>query len=311
MSVYGLSGDSVSAVYGKNGTEQEYAYDVNGNQIFAKQRPGSYDYESFTKATYCTATNFTVYMQAFDIHGNYIFQMLANANQNPDRMGVVDVANNSIINNNVAIKAGHGASASFSNEYYDPQDNFPLLYVSSDASPATVYVNRLTSTTTTELIKTLLFPLDKAGYYAGFMYDTTNQIAYMAGYSENNYLNDNGGANKVIISKWDMTSLTQNQDGTYTPRFISALQRPFIYVMQGKQFHDGMLWIASGGTNVHGYIYAIDPADGTILHTYDTELTTEVEGLAWLSGREMIVAYQRSKYEKVTFAEKDNQLEAS
>ena len=173
--------------------------------------------------------------------------------------------------------------------------------MTADTNPAKVYINRVTTTTST-LVKTLSFPLDKTGYYAALCLDIENGIAYMVGYSKQNYLTDDSGTNKTVISKWDLTDLTANQDGSYTPAYISSVEREFIYVMQGQQFHDGMLWISSGGTNVRGYIYALDPSTGELLYTVDTESTTEIEGLAFISDYEMVFGLQGGAYKLVTFA---------
>ena len=162
-------------------------------------------------------------------------------------------------------------------------------------------MNRVTQTTS-ELIKTFTFPLDKTGYYAAHAYDKAHKIMYMVGYSEQNYQTDDSGNNKVVISKWDMTSLTQNQDGSYTPDYVSTFERAFIYNMQGQQFRAGMIWIASGGTNTSQYIYALDPTDGTALHTINLNTATEVEGLSFLSANEMVVGFQGGTYVKYTFA---------
>ena len=175
------------------------------------------------------------------------------------------------------------------------------MYVTADTNPAKVYINRVT-TTSSQLIKTLTFPLEKTGYYAGASIDFENHILYMLGYSEQNYQTDDGGNNKTVISKWDLSNLTDNGDNTFTPEFISSYERPFIYVMQGQQFHDGMIWVASGGTNVRGYVYALDPSDGSLLYTIDTNTTTELEGIAFISYKEMVFGLQGGVYKKVTFA---------
>ena len=214
-------------------------------------------------------------------------------------MATVNASNSSIISNNVVCVSDHGDSASFSDEKYSDNDDFPLLYVTSDTYPK-VYINRVT-TTTSELIKTLYFPIENAGYMPALAYDKANNIAYMIGYSEDNYKTDDGGNNKTVITKWDLSELTQNQDGSYTPAFISSTERPFIYVMQGIQWHDGMIWVASGATNTRGYVYALNPVNGNLLYTIDTNTTTELEGIAFLPDGNMVFGLQGGAYKKVTF----------
>ena len=298
MAVYSKNGTQLNAVYGLNGDALQKAYNKAGTEIFSASTP-VVDYSSYTKSNYCAVSLSPT--QGFDIHNGVIFQFLANSSTVNNRMATVNASTSSIISNNITASADHGDSASFSDEYFADDDTYPLLYVTADTNPAKVYINRVTTTTST-LVKTLSFPLDKTGYYAALCLDIENGIAYMVGYSKQNYLTDDSGTNKTVISKWDLTDLTANQDGSYTPAYISSVEREFIYVMQGQQFHDGMLWISSGGTNVRGYIYALDPSTGELLYTVDTESTTEIEGLAFISDYEMVFGLQGGAYKLVTFA---------
>lgn len=292
MAIYTKNGSAILAAYDVIGQELTQAYNRAGNIIFEKR-----DYSSYTKTAYCTVNLSAT--QGFDIYNGVIFQFRTPSSAG-NIMTTINAANAAIISDNISVTSDHGDSATFSNEFFDSADDYPLLYVTADTNPAKVYVNRVTQTTS-QLIKTLSFPLDKAGYYAALCLDVENNIAYMVGYSEQNYQTDDGGANKTIISKWDLSQLIENQDGSFTPEFISSFERAFIYVMQGQQFHDGMLWIASGGSNYNGYVYALDPSNGSLLFTIDTGTTVEIEGLAFISDNEMIVGYQGGNYEKFTF----------
>lgn len=297
MAVYKIDGTAISTLYNIANSPLSVAYDVQNNVVFNQEGPQC-DYSRYTKANYCTVSLSPT--QGFDIYNGIIFQFMAN-NSISNRMATINASTSTILNNNISAVSDHGDSASFSAEFYDSADEYPLLYVTADTNPAKVYINRVTPSSS-QLIKTLSFPIDKAGYYSALCLDTANNIAYMVGYSEQNYLTDGGGTNKTVISKWDLSNLTENQDGSFTPEYISGIQRPFIYVMQGQQYHDGMLWISSGGTNVRGYVYALDPDTGELLYTVDTESTTELEGLSFLSLNEMVYGLQGGRYYLVTFA---------
>lgn len=298
MAIYDVNGTSLLTVYNISGTSLQTAYDVDGNVIFTSGSP-VIDYSNYSISNYCSVSLSPT--QGFDIYNGIIFQFMATGTSVSNRMATINAQTSTIINNNISASSDHGDSASFSNEKYDQSDDYPLIYVTSDTNPALVYINRVTQTTST-LIKTLAFPLNKTGYYAAACVDFENDICYMVGYSEQNYKTDDGGNNKTVVSKWDLSNLTDNGDSTYTPAFISSYERAFIYTMQGQQFHDGMLWISSGNTNVRGYVYALDPADGTLLYTVDTNTTTEIEGIAFISDTEMIFGLQGGTYKKVTFA---------
>lgn len=294
MSIYNIDGTPLNIPYSKTGLQLEKAYNIDGEIVFSE----SVNYDAYSFETLFTPS--VPNMQGFDIFDDYIFQFRASSSLS-NIMCTIDMDSGSILQNNITAKSDHGDSASFSDEYYDENDPFPLLYVTSDTTPCKVYVNRVT-TTSSELIKTLLFPLAKAGYYAAHAYDVGNEIMYIVGYSENNYQSDNDGSNKTLVSVWDMNDLTDNGDGTFTPEFIRSFTRTFIYVMQGQQFHDGMIWIASGYGNKQSYIYAISPVDGRLLHTVDLNTTTEVEGMSFISPNEMVVGFQGGTYKKYTFA---------
>lgn len=293
MAIYNKNGSVILAAYDVIGQELTRAYNNAGNIVFEKR-----DYSSYTKTAYCTVSLSDI--QGFDIYNETIFQFRTPSSSG-NIMTTVNAANGTIIANSINAVSDHGDSATFSNEFYESGDVYPLMYVAADTNPAKVYINRVTQTTS-QLVKTLSFPIDKTGYYAALCFDIDNNIGYMVGYSEQNYQTDDGGANKTVISKWNFADLTANQDGSFTPAFISKIERPFIYIMQGQQFHDGMLWIASGGSNYNGYIYALDPSDGTLMYTINTETTVEVEGLAFISNSEMVVGHQGGAYYKYTFA---------
>lgn len=295
--IFSIDGNSVASVYDVGGNLLQNVYDVNGDDISAE----AVDYTSYTVDKAYKSFNITP-SQGFAIKDGYLFQFRATGTSVYDSCVVKELSSGDT-EGNLTITSGHGDSASFSREYYAESDEFPLLYVTADTNPAKVYVNRVTKTTAS-LVKTYSFPLAQAGYYAAHAYDEDNEIMYMVGYTEQNYTSDDGGNNKTLVSKWDMSQLTQNQDGSYTPTFISSYQIPFIYCMQGLQFHDGMIWISSGINN-GSYIYVLDPSDGTTLHTFDLETTTEVEGLDFISNTEMVVGFQGGIYWKYTFAKEE------
>lgn len=292
MSIYDYQGNAVSAGYKLDGSPAISAFDYQGVRVWE-----SVDYTDYSVGDYLSVS--LSQMQGFDIHDGTIFQFRANSSTVSDTMATIDVSTGTVTNN-ITADSDHGDSATFSREKYDPTDAFPMIYVTADSNPAIVYLNRVTKTSS-QLVRTFKFPLEKTGYYAALAIDEENAVAYMLGYKKQNYQTDDGGTNPTVVSLWNMSNLTDNGDGTFTPEFISSYERPFIYVMQGLQFHDGLIWIASGYSSAHGYIYAIDPADGTLLYTVDTNTTVELEGLAWLSPTEMVYGLAGGTYKKVTF----------
>lgn len=305
MAIYDYQGNEIQSFYNVTGSQASEMYDVYGNPLSGGALPLDYDSYTITDLFTYVANGFN----GLDVYDGIIFQLMAN-----DKLYMFDLSDGSAIKTAMTIKSDHGDSASFSNEKYQASDPYPLLYVTSDTNPANVYVNRITANSAT-LIKTLSFPLDKAGYYAAAAYDEKNNIMYMVGYLQQNYQTDDGGNNKTVVSKWDMSNLSQNQDGSFTPAFVTRYFRDFIFVMQGQQFFDGYIWIASGHNNGgNQYVYAMNPTTGVIEHTILLDDHIEVEGLAWVYDESenkywMLVGQQNGSaginYSRIDFATKE------
>lgn len=293
MSVYNINGTVTSGIYDVDGDSLSTAYDVNGNVVLS----GDVDYDNYTISSLLNIS--VANCQGIAIHNNVLFQFRASGTTVTDTVCLFNFTTGADIYRNMTIKADHGDSATFSNEYYAVGDEFPLLYVTADTTPAKIYVNRVTRSSAS-LIRTLVFP-SSAGYYGAGAFDWDNNICYLLSYKTNSYTSDQGGANTTVISKWNLSNLTDNGDGTYTPAFIEQYERPFIYVMQGLEYHDGIIWVTSGYGGAESYIYALDPADGTLLYTIDTGTTTEIEGLAFISDTEAVIGFQGGVYKKITF----------
>lgn len=215
-------------------------------------------------------------------------------------MTTANFGTGSIITSNIDITSDHGDCATFSRTKYANSDTYPLLYVSADTSPY-IFINRVTDTSA-ELVKTYKMSYEVAGYHFCGTYDWDNNIMYTIGTVKDDYISPTD--NPCIVCKWDLSNETDNGDGTFTPALLSTYQRPFIYVMQGEQYHDGYIWIGSGYGTGTQYIYAMNPDTGNIEYTLKMPITTEIEGLSWQKENDidyMVVGFQGGKYYKVTF----------
>lgn len=293
MSVYDVDGNILSTIYAIDGAAITRAYDINGEIVFG----GEVDYDAYVKES--TFNLSVLNCQGIELYNDVLFQFRASGSSVVDTVCLFDYATKSDINRNMGIKSDHGDSASFSKEFYAVGDEFPLLYVTADTTPAKIYVDRVTRSGAT-LIKTLVFP-QSAGYYGAGAFDFDNDICYLLSYKQNSYASDNDGANTTVVTVWDLSNLTDNGDGTHTPAYIRQFERPFIYVMQGLAYKDGMIWVASGYGGRQSYIYAISATDGELMHTIDLNTTTEVEGMTFISDTKMLVGFQGGRYEIYTF----------
>ena len=195
------------------------------------------------------------YQQGFAIYDGVLFQLYAN-----DKVILADLETGSIITT-LDIKSDHGDTIDFSNEFYSASDEFPLAYITSDTTPCKVYVVRITRTGTT-LIRTLYFgDIEKTGYYAGHCLDVDSNALYLVGYKANSYYEAEN--NEMIISRWNLMSLTTNGDETQTPEFVSSFNIPFIRCVQGQRYFSNKIWLLSSHNGLGGYpvntcIYAVD-----------------------------------------------------
>lgn len=302
MAVYSKSGTALTQIYGKSGNSLDIAYDKSKNVVFTSEPVEPVvNYDDYTAESLYKLSWLGNHTQGMATYNGYIV-----AFREADLMYTYRLATGAGIANAIPAKSDHGGSASFSGEFYNQSDAFPLLYVSSDNT--NIYVNRIT-TTSSELVRTLYFPNDPYGYYIKGAVDTENNLLYTLSYKENDY-KVTSATNNVIIAKWDLSDLTDNGDDTYTPKLISSFERAFIYVLQFATFHDGMLWVGSGyGSPTPSRVYALDINTGNILHTILLSDVVEIEGASFVLDEEtgdyyLIVLQWGGQCTKYTFGKK-------
>lgn len=202
-------------------------------------------------------------MQGFAMYNNTLFQFI-----NPDKVRLYNIADCGEQIAELSGMFGHGNSATFSNTFYSESDEYPLVYVSD--TNGNVYLTRITASGCTT-IKVLYFG-DSFGYAPQFAIDNENNIAYILG----NRLNQDY-MYSAYITKCDMSNLTDNGNGTYTPEVLDQFEVIFgttdPAILQGVKYFNGKLIVPSGGysTNYHSRIYFID--------LLSEQITTEIRNL--------------------------------
>ena len=293
MGIYNVEGNQINYICDGHGESVNQAYDIAGSLVF--KREPHYDYDDYSISNIIFALTGSNY-QGFAVHNNVVAQFQAN-----DKLTLVDI-NGTVISSQLPITSMHGQSAFFMNDYYDSNDEFPLL--ACMASYTLTRINRITRYNTT-LLKTIYIPtsVQNGGYKTGNAFNSSNNHMFTFGYTNENYRTDDGGTNKLILAEWDLSDLTDNGDNTFTPRLIGVQQRDFIVCIQGSCFYDGIIWASSGVGGAASHVYAFDPFTFEILHTI-TLSNTEIEGCAWVNDY-LLVGQNPSNisYRKVTFAE--------
>ena len=240
--------------------------------------------------------------QGVAYYGGVIFQFYAD-----DVVCLIDYDTGETIAT-LSCDSEHADCVGFSNEFYDVEDEFPLCYISTDENPAKVNVVRITRSGT-ELIRTLTFPLEETGHYAGHILNNLNNTIYMIGYKSNSYISPTN--NSTIIAAYRLDSMAANQDGSYTPELIRQYGYvPFIYVMQGMVLFDNKFCICSGSNDVtkKSKVYFVSIETGEILSVMedfpDEIKDTELEGAFFKkndTNYSMVLSLQNGRLYEITF----------
>ena len=280
-------------------------YTVGGNPIEMKKQRYAVEQMDIAAPPIADITQGSVYAhQGMTIKNGVIFQLYSN-----DVVVLMDYATGLTISE-LKINSAHGDTIDFSNEYYADGDEFPLAYITADSNPAMVFVVRITRTST-ELVKTYTFPLDKTGYFAGHSLDAMNKILYQVGYTEASYGTDDNGTNYMIVSAWDLKDVTDNGDGTYTPRFMKSFKTPFIRTAQGQAYFNGLIACVSSHNQLptNSEIIFIDPDREkvvSVLSEFPENVKTqlELEGIAFVeegNAYSMVLVANGGAFFKVRF----------
>ena len=177
--------------------------------------------------------------QGMAIYNNILFQFM-----DSNLVSLYNLGNFGEYLGSFAITCGHGNTASFSTEFQNSADEFPLVYVSDINGK--VYVNKITRSSAT-LVKTLWFPSSTFGYAPQLALDNANNICYIVAKTE-----DTEASSTLKITKCNLASLTQNGDGTYTPAVVETYTitpGSVWQILQGVKYLNGHVYIASGGAS--------------------------------------------------------------
>lgn len=231
-------------------------------------------------------------VQGFAMHNGMIVQFYSN----PSKAAIVNMKDNTVVatlNGNV----NHGNAIDFFNEFEDASDLFPLALVADGLTNEAYKVRIQTSGITVK--ETIKFPVEHCGYYVSTMLDALNNIIYTVGYYENSY-NTNSGSNKMVIAKWDYSTLTSNGDGSVTPAFVESFYIPYFTTLQGPTFYNGKLFVVSSkasSTEADTVIYVVDPVAKRIcslISDFDWHIKdVETEGIYFYDDGE-VCAYMKN-----------------
>lgn len=220
-------------------------------------------------------------MQGFATYGNYIVQLYSNG-----KIALFNITNNTLEATIGGVSAiGHGDSCQFSNEFYDENDMFPLMYVSTDSQGVQeMSVIRISNTTTATRVKKYQFSSED-GYYCGQSVDFENGIVYNFGYKLDSFYDSTG--NSTIVSVYNLNKETPLGNNVYELELMERYEIPFIYCIQGQTFLNGKCWLCSSYRSdiQRSNIVVFDPASKTIVADFPSlpiPLRGEIEGISFV-----------------------------
>lgn len=217
-------------------------YNYNGINLDMQYKHG-YTYESSTPlaAEYRSIQGFTIY-------GSYIFQFYSSGS------GVLRIFDKStgalVAEHSSGLYSQHGGTCAFSNTFVDPNDDFPLLYVStqySNADGGQIHVYRIQDVNTVSLYRAYHFDPSIVGYWGNACYDFETGIAYSFGYTKDSYSDMSDNPLKVTVL--DLNKETLVQGSIYTLDVIDNYEIPYVYVIQSCKFKNGLCYLVSSYQN--------------------------------------------------------------
>lgn len=306
MAIYDLEGNALSKLYNLNGEALSEAYDLNGNLLWTdtQPQPQEPDYSNYSYFEQWASKGIRN-TQGFDIYDGKVFWVSKQGNSSiPADCYVFALFNGSqaLSKPTITIYSGHGNNLCF---------DFPLLYADSAYTPH-VYINRIANDFLSATLEKTLYISDGSIDCDACIDETDKTILWTLGHTAS----PSDTSAPFLISKWDLTELTDNGDGTYTPSLLQTVETPRPEnsgYYQGCKFHDGVLWYANGyaGTSTQALIFGVDPDTGEVLHTIDCQTTAELEGVAWVEdenavgGYALYVGFAGMALRKYTFGAKE------
>lgn len=282
MSIYNVDESQLQSAYGLDGSAIYSAFNVTGTLVFSSDV--DYSHYSFTQKW---ASKGISAAQGLDIVDNIVFWVSKSGDSTvPANLYTFNLSDGSqaLPSAYITVYSGHGNNICFS-------PNKSTLMATPAYPPSRVFLNSVGTNYAMTLSKTLT--LNDGSTDCDACFDPNDDtIMYSVGHTNNS--SDLSAPFK--ISKWDLSNLTDNGDGTFTPDLISSVetaQPSNSYFFQGCKYHDGLLWFASGygGGSTDAYVYAVEPTTGNKEYTIDLNTTAEPEGLAWVADSNVYGGY--------------------
>lgn len=296
MAIYNVNAEQLTNAFELGGTPIYEAFNIDGIKVFS-------NYNDYTEYTFIQkwGAKSVASAQGLDIKDNIVFWISKSGDSTiPADCYVWNLSDGSqaLSEPYITVYSGHGNNLSFASDKNE--------LIATPAYPQSrVFINTFTQGYEMTLSKTLV--LNDGSTDCDACYDPNDSnIMYSLGHTANSA----DLTAPFLVSKWDLTRLKNNGDGTYTPLLISKSKTPQpsnSYYFQGCKFHDGLLWFSCGMPASNAFVYAVNPISGSVVVTIDCDTTKEPEGIAWVEdsnasgGYALYVGFESMMLRKYTF----------
>lgn len=176
---------------------------------------------------------------------------------------------------------GHINNSEFTEEFFSSDDAYPLMLeargaesynptLGSDYSGyfnAIRFANDLSGLT---IVRKYTIPTAISGFYtSGFSYDKENKTLWVLAYKRRSYSSE-ADNNCLVLTSWDLSNCTQNQNGDYIPAVKTRCELTFVRTLQDTTFCNGYIFAMADSKNsgkIPSELYIVDTVKQTIRKT--------------------------------------------
>lgn len=260
MAIYDVNANAINLAYHINETELDYAYDINGEQVYSKYVPQLTLLNTMLMST--LNSSITITPQGFAVYGDYYFQFFTGDN----KMRIFNKTTFALVAEYSATDIKHANTMQFGTVIQDT--GFPFLYVSEwgdsgQSSSRTIDVLKV-SLSGYQKITSHTLP-SSCGNFPSLCFDWVNERAYSVGYE-----NGTADSDHMIITYFDINDLT-------TP--ILQYQVPYMGVLNAWKYYNGkLIFYGNGWDSASLLLSMIDISTHNVIqYTFEKAIDEEYE----------------------------------
>lgn len=263
MNAYNMGGAVIADNYGHS--LMDYAYGYNGAEPDVRRHgvnvADGIVYEAHDRSSGGTQGYWA--RQGAAVAGEVLFQGISGTNLG-DMLALYNHDTGAFIAT-VACPVGHGSTLSFSDEYYDGADEFPLLY--ARGTDKAINAIRMTRSSGTVVRRLLRDGADKDTDQ--FVVDPVNRRIITSVTKVSGDWPGVQEGDRQVFTVYDMDDLTPTEnENEYTMERLDQFELPVVQANQGMCFLNGLVYILSSADSTYRQQYGIHTAWLYVLDPY-------------------------------------------